>query len=626
MKLKSLFTTFCLMLYAIAVSAQSGKEPYVVVKDSTATYYYGTKPDGALGVESSQWNYDTRASVAKVVFHSSFKDYFPTSCAYWFANLKNLTTISGMKDNLNTSNVTDLNSMFTFCKKLANIDVSGFNTTKVENLSYMFSGCESLTSLDLSVFNTANVTNMYDMFNGCCNLKTIFVGTSWTTSSVIESQTMFNLCNNLYGGKGSFVYDYPIHDCTYAKIDGGEENPGFLTKSGEQPFVPGKQAYVEIENGVATFFYDKKTKNAFNLQLSIELWPEEVRNSIFKVVFDESFKSYKPKNCGYWFYNFINLTEISGMKEYLNTSDTWNMSAMFYSCSNLKSIDLSGFNTANVISMYEMFCNCSNLTNLDVSSFNTSKVKDMINMFSNLSVTSLDLSSFSTKNVVEMFGMFSVNPNLCTIYVSDGWGISPVTSAMNMFLGCDNLYGGKGSSVNELRKYDETYAKIDGGESAPGYLTKKGEPAFAKVVAIQVATLPKTQYALGENFSTQDGTLSIQYSTGRTSIIDLSAATISGYDKNKLGEQTVTISYLGHETTLTTPVSEISEEQNKAKVWAYNSIIYLETSPDTKYTIIDLNGRILKSSTTKSTKEEISTKSGIYIVIINGDSYKVSVL
>ena len=255
----------------------------------------------------------------------------------------------------------------------------------------------------------------------------------------------------------------------------------------------------------------------------------------------------------------MNLTEIKGMKEYLNTSETWNMNSMFDNCSSLKSIDLSGFNTANVKYMHHMFCNCSSLTSLDVSNFNTSNVTDMIEMFSGLSVTSLDLSSFNTKNVVEMFGMFSVCSNLYTIYVSDGWVISPVASATNMFIKCDNLYGGQGSSVNELRIYDATYAKIDGGESDPGYFTKEGEPAFIQ---------PPT-----------------------------------------------------------TPVSEISEGQNNAKVWAYNSIIYLESAPDTKYTIIDLNGRILKSSTTKSTKEEISTlKSGVYIVIFNGESYKVSVL
>lgn len=74
-----------------------------------------------------------------------------------------------------------------------------------------------------------------------------------------------------------------------------------------------------------------------------------------------------------------------------------------------------------------------------------------------------------------------------------------------------------------------------------------------------------------------------------------------------------------------TSISSISE--NNIKVWSYNHTIYIENAPaDTKYTIIDLNGRVITTSTTKSTKEEINTnKSGIVILIINNISYKLSI-
>ena len=74
-----------------------------------------------------------------------------------------------------------------------------------------------------------------------------------------------------------------------------------------------------------------------------------------------------------------------------------------------------------------------------------------------------------------------------------------------------------------------------------------------------------------------------------------------------------------------TPVSSVAEYPS-VKVWSYNSTFIIEAASDTKYTIIDLNGRTIKTSTTQSTKEEISiSKSGIFIIIINGESYKVSV-
>ena len=73
-----------------------------------------------------------------------------------------------------------------------------------------------------------------------------------------------------------------------------------------------------------------------------------------------------------------------------------------------------------------------------------------------------------------------------------------------------------------------------------------------------------------------------------------------------------------------TPVSEIAGSP-LVKVWSFDKTIFIESAPDTKYTIIDLNGRIIKSATTKSTKEEICTlKSGVYIVVIGNASYKVS--
>lgn len=73
-----------------------------------------------------------------------------------------------------------------------------------------------------------------------------------------------------------------------------------------------------------------------------------------------------------------------------------------------------------------------------------------------------------------------------------------------------------------------------------------------------------------------------------------------------------------------TPVSEISPNIN-VNVWSYNHIIYIENAPDAEYRIIDLNGRLITTSTTKSTKEEIQiNKSGILIVIIGNQSFKVS--
>ena len=65
---------------------------------------------------------------------------------------------------------------------------------------------------------------------------------------------------------------------------------------------------------------------------------------------------------------------------------------MFYNCSGLTSLNVTGFDTSSVINMHRMFYNCQNLTSLDLSSFDTSSVTGMLDMFYNCSsLTSLIL-------------------------------------------------------------------------------------------------------------------------------------------------------------------------------------------------------------------------------------------
>jgi surface protein len=84
------------------------------------------------------------------------------------------------------------------------------------------------------------------------------------------------------------------------------------------------------------------------------------------------------------------------------------MGSMFYGCSGLTTLDVSGFNTQHVTYMSSMFSGCSGLTSLDVSNFNTQNVTDMTNMFYGCSgLTSLNLSEFNTQKVTHINYMLS---------------------------------------------------------------------------------------------------------------------------------------------------------------------------------------------------------------------------
>ena len=104
-----------------------------------------------------------------------------------FSNCKALTSLD--LSGFNTSNVTDMDDMFSHCNALTSLDLSGFNTSNVTNMDVMFYECSGLTYLDLSGWDTSNVTDMNSIFSGCGALKTIrMVGCSQTTIDKIKAQ------------------------------------------------------------------------------------------------------------------------------------------------------------------------------------------------------------------------------------------------------------------------------------------------------------------------------------------------------------------------------------------------------------------------------------------------------
>ena len=98
--------------------------------------------------------------------------------------------------NINTENVTSMASTFSDCSKLNDLDMTRFNTAKVTDMSSMFWCCESLKSVDLRSFNTAKVTDMSDMFYACRNMNVADIS-SFEISQEPEMDDMFYACDAL---------------------------------------------------------------------------------------------------------------------------------------------------------------------------------------------------------------------------------------------------------------------------------------------------------------------------------------------------------------------------------------------------------------------------------------------
>ena len=465
------------------------------------------------------------SSIKNIVFDESFKTYAPTLLSGFFIGCSTLETISGL-EYLNTANVTDMSFMFEGCSALKSLDLTNFNTAKVTNMGNMFEGCSALTSLDLTKFNTANVTDMSFMFKGCSALKSLDL-TNFNTANVKFMDYMFNGCsaltsldltnfntanvtymNNMFEGCSALTTIYAsdkfdtdnvwngldmFTGCKSLKDYSDSKTDHNYANYGPDGYFTPVFDYAEFDNATGTLTFRRglsKPEGAYDLneENNEPGWLTQKEN-IYKVVFDASFACARPTSCYRWFYGCTNLTEIKGI-ENLNTEkvtkmgfmfydcyaltsldvskfDTQNvedMSNMFASCEKLKSLNVSNFNTQNVKNMSLMFYNCIGLTSLDLSKFNTQNVENMRNMFRRCKgLNSLDLSKFDTQNVTDMSYMFWNSSALTTIYVSDKFVTTKVSSGAKMFQGCENLKGfidyisNKDKDNNEYANYKTGY-------------------------------------------------------------------------------------------------------------------------------------------------------------------------
>ena len=364
--------------------------------------------------------YDKREKIKTVVFNASFANARPTSCYYWFSGCKNLIDIESI-ENLNTENVTNMNSMFDRCSALTSLDLTNFNTAKVSDMSYMFMGCYALT--------------------------TIFVSDKFFTNQVTSSDNMFHMCINLIG---AIEYDGSKINHNFANYE-----TGYFTPKG------GFHAYAEFDGGTGTLTFRRgasKPEGAYDLYAGIYYpgWWYGQKEKIKTVVFDASFANARPTSCYCWFSGCNNLTDIKGI-EYLNTEKVTNMSYMFSSCKALTSLNLSNFNTEKVTDMQGMFKECSNLTSLDLSNFNTENVTDMNGIFYGCTkLESLDLSNFNTAKVAKMNYMFN-NCYALTSLDLRKFNTAKVTKMDYMFNGCSTLTSLDLSNFNTAKVTDMNY-------------------------------------------------------------------------------------------------------------------------------------------------------------------------
>ena len=306
---------------------------------------------------------------------SGFDTSNVTNMESMFHGCSKLTTLD--LNNFNTSNVTNMYFMFHSCSNLTSLDLSGFNTGKVTNMSNMFIDCSKLKTITgLGDLDTSNVTNIDYMFTRVSALETWGLD-KWDTSK-IESMVQTFRASSIGNDSGIENWKLPnlkglyftFADCknlTRLDISGWvTENTNDISLDASF-YTSDKIEYINFEN----WSHIKLTKlsNTFT-----------GCSALTEIKGIENFDTSNVTTMYQTFHNCISLTSLD-----LSNWDTTNvttMNEMFKDCNNLTSLDVSGFDTSKVTNMNGMFLNCSSLTSLHVESWSLDNINTIISQLS----------------------------------------------------------------------------------------------------------------------------------------------------------------------------------------------------------------------------------------------------
>lgn len=385
--------------------------------------------------------------------HATVKVTGMTTARDMFSECYSLRTVD--LEDFDTSNITDMSNMFNRCWALTTVDLSGLNTSNVTNMSDMFFNCSSLEAVDLSGLNTSNVTNMGSMFCGCEKLETLDGLDGFDTCNVIDVSFMFSDCKMLDS------LDMSGWDLSKVGVDASYRRE-FLTgcdslKYIRTPKKPSVEAIGLPISADAGKWYDDEgvlytklptagtgenksitlTRKKLNAGKINDISWEIDENGRLTISGSGDYGGWESGEKRTPWIPWSNRSDV--LSAVVNVSGIHSTDAMFYGCSKLSNIDLSGLDTSEVTDMSYMFSGCSSLETLNLNGLDTGNVAGMSSMFEGCSsLETLNLNSLDTSNVVDMSSMFRDCGSLRTLNLNR-LDTGNVASMWCMFYGCSSL-------------------------------------------------------------------------------------------------------------------------------------------------------------------------------------------
>ncbi len=458
---------------------------YVQYADGTLTF--SNDANYALGFyllpsdasEAPHW-LDHADDVTKVVFDDSFSKVRPTSCALWFRKMTHLTTIEGI-ENLNTSEVTTMRSMFEGCKQLTAIDLSGFVTDKVTDMRMMFNSCEQITELDLSGFNTSAVTQMSEMFAYCASLQKLNIS-SFDTHAVTSMLGMFAYCASLTSLDVTGMVTDGVTDMSVmfqgckalTSIDLTSFHTDKVTLMSEMFADCAALTRIDVSKRFVTTNVTESNgmfSHCSSLQGAVPFDSEKTDAQMaqwetgYLTLLSIPYVHYADSTLTFAYDTYYELSDICVdlNSQIVDDAPAWvtaygadvtkvvidesfaqarptSTFGWFANMDHLKAIEgLEHLNTSKTNNMSGMFYGCEKLTQLNLSGFVTDNVTNMEAMFGDChSLQELNLSSFRTSKVTSMSWMFFNCEKLTQLDLSS-FSTESVTNMESMFAGCASL-------------------------------------------------------------------------------------------------------------------------------------------------------------------------------------------
>ena len=424
----------------------------------------------------------------KTVNLSSFSFQKAKNMGYMFNGCTKIENIIFSKNEV-AQNVEIFSDMFSSCKNLISLDLSGFSfktmrnmaymfngctnlvsikfptnekATNIQHIKYMFAGCSNLKSIDMSGLSFVNIVDINSLFNGCSSLETLILPQNETATNIQDFSLMFYGCWSLKeidlsnidfanAKKLSYMFyqcksleNIQLHTSVKAtKVENYQSM--FLYCENLKTIDLSNFSFTRAKDLSAMFLYCSNLETLILPKDELATNVEDI-SYMFAICFkikriDLSGISFtKIKDMSYLFSNCISLETIIYPDDIETSYNIENIAYLYANCHQLTTIDLSKFNFEKVEDLSYLFFSCINLENIIPPTTSMNNIKIMEHTFDNCTkLQSIDLSNINMESILNFGYAFNNCKNLNNIKVNQNEEIKNIITMEHMFSNCISL-------------------------------------------------------------------------------------------------------------------------------------------------------------------------------------------